>query len=145
MGVQTTNHHFRWFQVTFNRLGSAAVLVKTRKNEQGLKLLISRNNNFIIYIYILYYPLSFVCSFLSHLDEWIVARSVCVCACANASKRGVFSSLNLLLCFINCYFSHQSLFFVSIKIVTGPSFNSDTFISAPNSPVNISFPKSVCN
>ena len=33
----------------------------------------------------------------------------------------------------------HSLFFVSITIVTGPSFNNSTFISAPNSPVLIVF------
>ena len=33
-----------------------------------------------------------------------------------------------------------SLFFVSIEMVTGPSFNSSTFMSAPNSPVPIGFP-----
>ena len=36
-----------------------------------------------------------------------------------------------------------SLFFVSIHIVTGPSFNNSTFMSAPNSPVPIGFPNAI--
>ena len=41
--------------------------------------------------------------------------------------------------FINIICSH-SLFFVSMQMVTGPSFSSSTFISAPNSPAATGFP-----
>ena len=34
-----------------------------------------------------------------------------------------------------------SLFFVSMQMVTGPSFNSSTFMSAPNSPVPTGLPR----
>ena len=37
---------------------------------------------------------------------------------------------------------NYSLFFVSITIVTGPSFSSSTFISAPNTPVPTVLPRS---
>lgn len=39
-----------------------------------------------------------------------------------------------------CAFAVYSLFFVSIQIVTGPSFSNSTFISAPNSPVPTGLP-----
>lgn len=48
----------------------------------------------------------------------------------------LFELINLLL---------YSLFLVSITIVTGPSFTNSTFISAPNSPVPIFFPRSADN
>lgn len=38
------------------------------------------------------------------------------------------------------FFSYYSLFFVSIQMVTGPSFSSSTFMSAPNSPVATCLP-----
>jgi hypothetical protein len=38
-----------------------------------------------------------------------------------------------------------SLAFESIIIVTGPSFKSATFISAPNAPVWMGYPKSFSN
>ena len=40
--------------------------------------------------------------------------------------------------------SNYSLFLLSISIVTGPSFNSATFISAPKTPVCTFLPKSFC-
>ncbi len=42
--------------------------------------------------------------------------------------------------YIAAFLLFYSLFFVSIQIVTGPSFNSSTFISAPNSPVPTCLP-----
>ena len=46
------------------------------------------------------------------------------------------------LCFFQCDYS---LFFVSMQMVTGPSFNNSTFMSAPNSPVPISLPNAKLN
>ena len=43
----------------------------------------------------------------------------------------------------NFLYHHYSLFFESIKIVTGPSFTMVTFISAPNFPVCIFLTKSL--
>lgn len=38
------------------------------------------------------------------------------------------------------FWGAYSLFFVSMQIVTGPSFKSSTFMSAPNSPVPTCLP-----
>ena len=49
----------------------------------------------------------------------------------------------LMMLFIDIvvlFFSIYSLFLVSIHIVTGPSFSSSTFMSAPNSPVATCLP-----
>ena len=50
----------------------------------------------------------------------------------------------LIYCFLCFFYRHflipYSLLWVSIMIVTGPSFSNSTFMSAPNSPVPTGFP-----
>ena len=57
----------------------------------------------------------------------------------------VYRLLGFFCAFRQCRQQHQalpaySLFFVSMQMVTGPSFSNSTFMSAPKSPVPIVFP-----
>src|SRR5690606_28734041 len=54
------------------------------------------------------------------------------------NARIVDPAVNRLLCFFNGH--AYSLFFVSIEMVTGPSFSKLIFMSAPKTPVCTSLP-----